>query len=94
MAERLRGRTIVITGGASGIGAALASGFAAEGANAVIADLNLEAADALVAEIRSSGGSASAVHVDVTDRDSVRAGISGRRRAATAGSTRTSTTRA
>ncbi len=69
MADRLRGRTIVITGGASGIGAALATGFAAEGANAVIADLNLEAADALVAEIRSTGGSASAVRVDVTDRE-------------------------
>ena len=76
MADRLRGRTIVVTGGASGIGAALATGFAAEGANAVIADLNLEAADALVAQIRSGGGSASAVRVDVTDRESVRTGIS------------------
>jgi meso-butanediol dehydrogenase/(S,S)-butanediol dehydrogenase/diacetyl reductase len=75
MTRRLEGRTIVVTGGASGIGAALASGFAAEGANAVIADLNLEAADALAAEITQSGGSASAVRVDVTDREAVRAGI-------------------
>jgi meso-butanediol dehydrogenase/(S,S)-butanediol dehydrogenase/diacetyl reductase len=75
MTRRLEGRTIVVTGGASGIGAALASGFAAEGANAVIADLNREAAEALAAEITQSGGSASAVRVDVTDREAVRAGI-------------------
>jgi meso-butanediol dehydrogenase/(S,S)-butanediol dehydrogenase/diacetyl reductase len=75
MTRRLEGRTIVVTGGASGIGAALAAGFAAEGANAVIADLNREAAEALAAEITQSGGSASAVRVDVTDREAVRAGI-------------------
>ena len=91
MADRLRGRTIVVTGGASGIGAALATGFAAEGANAVIADLNLEAADALVAEIRASGGSASAMRVDVTDRESVQP-ASPTPSSGTAGSTRTSTT--
>ena len=75
MTQRLDGRTIVVTGGASGIGAALAAGFAAEGANAVIADLNLDAAEALAAEIVASGGNASAVRVDVTDREAVRAGI-------------------
>ena len=80
MADRLSGRTIVVTGGASGIGAALATGFAAEGANVVIADLNVEAADALVAQIRSTGGSANAVRVDVTDRASVAAGIARRGR--------------
>ncbi|MET1043003.1 MAG: SDR family oxidoreductase [Microbacteriaceae bacterium] len=75
MTGRLDGRTIVVTGGASGIGAALASGFAAEGANAVIADVNIDAAEALAAEIATAGGSASAVRVDVTDRDAVTAGI-------------------
>ncbi len=75
MAGRLDGRTIVVTGGASGIGAALAIGFADEGANSVIADLNLDAAADVAARIQSSGGSASAVRVDVTDRASVRAGI-------------------
>ena len=75
MAGRLDGRTIVVTGGASGIGAALAVGFADEGATSVIADLNLDAADAVAVQIESSGGRASAVRVDVTDRASVRAGI-------------------
>jgi meso-butanediol dehydrogenase/(S,S)-butanediol dehydrogenase/diacetyl reductase len=76
MTRRLDGRTIIVTGGASGIGAAFARGFAAEGANVVIADLNLDAADALAADIASSGDAASAVRVDVTDREAVRAGIS------------------
>ncbi|KQV25579.1 MULTISPECIES: SDR family NAD(P)-dependent oxidoreductase [unclassified Microcella] len=75
MAGRLHGRTIIVTGGASGIGAALCEGFAAEGANAVIADLNLEAGQALADRIGDSGGSALAVKVDITDRDQVRAGI-------------------
>jgi meso-butanediol dehydrogenase/(S,S)-butanediol dehydrogenase/diacetyl reductase len=75
MTRRLDGRTIVVTGGASGIGAALASGFADEGANVVIADLNLDAAEALASEIAASGGSATAVRVDVTDREAVRRGI-------------------
>jgi meso-butanediol dehydrogenase/(S,S)-butanediol dehydrogenase/diacetyl reductase len=75
MTRRLDGRTIVVTGGASGIGAALASGFADEGANVVIADLNLDAAEAVASEIAASGGSASAVRVDVTDREAVRRGI-------------------
>ena len=75
MTRRLDGRTIVVTGGASGIGAAFATGFADEGANVVIADLNLDTAEALAADIASSGGSASAARVDVTDREAVRAGI-------------------
>lgn len=75
MVARLAGRTIVVTGGASGIGAALCEGFAAEGATAVIADLNLDAAQSLADTIVAAGGSASAVRVDVTDRASVQAGI-------------------
>lgn len=75
MAERLQGRTVIVTGGASGIGAALCEGFAAEGGNAVIADLNLEAAQALAESIVAAGGSALAVRVDVTDRAQVAAGI-------------------
>ncbi|MFC5788738.1 glucose 1-dehydrogenase [Agromyces tardus] len=75
MTARLAGRTIIVTGGASGIGAAICTGFAREGANVVIADLNLQAGEALAAELTSTGGVASAVRVDVSDRASVQAGI-------------------
>lgn len=75
MAGRLQGRTVIVTGGASGIGAALCEGFAAEGANAVIADIDLEAAQALAERITAAGGGAMAVRVDVTDRAQVAAGI-------------------
>ncbi len=75
MTRRLDNRTIVVTGGASGIGAAFARGFAGEGANVVITDVNLDAAEALAHEITARGERASAVRVDVTERDAVRAGI-------------------
>lgn len=48
---RFQGRTAVVTGGASGIGAAAARRFHAEGANVVIADLNDEGGRALAAEL-------------------------------------------
>ena len=71
----MTGRTVIVTGGASGIGAGIASALAGEGANVVIADLNLEAANAQAAKITQAGGQAIAAKVDVTDRASVIAGI-------------------
>jgi meso-butanediol dehydrogenase/(S,S)-butanediol dehydrogenase/diacetyl reductase len=73
--SRMTGRTVVITGGASGIGKGIANGLAAEGANVVIADLNLESAQAAAREIEAAGGNAIAAQVDVTKRASVVAGI-------------------
>jgi len=75
MSQRVAGKTAVVTGAASGIGAAIAAGLAAEGANVLIADLNLDAGQKLAASIVASGGSAIAARVDVTDRESVRSGI-------------------
>ena len=75
MAARMTGRTVIVTGGVSGIGAGIASGLAGEGANVVIADLNLEAAQAQAEKIIQAGGQAIAIKVDVTDRASVIAGI-------------------
>jgi meso-butanediol dehydrogenase/(S,S)-butanediol dehydrogenase/diacetyl reductase len=75
MGERVLDRTIIVTGAASGIGAAIARGLAAEGAHVVIADLNLDAGEAVAAEIASTGGSAIALRVDVTDRASVAGAI-------------------
>jgi NAD(P)-dependent dehydrogenase (short-subunit alcohol dehydrogenase family) len=64
---RLEDRVAIITGGAQGIGAAYARGFAAEGAKVVIADI--APANALVEEITAAGGVAIAVDTDVTDED-------------------------
>lgn len=75
MSARLAGRTIVVTGGASGIGAAISMGFASEGANIVIADVDLDAGRAIAEAIEAVGGSACATRVDVTDRAAVSAGI-------------------
>lgn len=75
MGKRVNGRTIIVTGSASGIGAAIAKGCAREGANLVIADLDEIAAKGVAREIVEAGGRAIAVRVDVTDRASVVAGI-------------------
>ncbi|WNG83812.1 3-oxoacyl-ACP reductase FabG [Mycobacterium sp. ITM-2016-00316] len=68
----LDGRTAVITGGAQGIGFAIAERFVAEGARVVLGDLNPEATDAAVTAL---GGSAvaTAVRCDVTDAGQVEA---------------------
>ena len=75
MGSRMAGRTVIVTGGASGIGLGISTGLAAEGANLVIADLNLEDAQKAADAITHAGGNAIAAHVDVTKRASVAAGI-------------------
>lgn len=72
---RLRGTTCVVTGGAQGIGKAIAVRLADEGAGVCIADVNDAAAVATAKEIGSKGGRAAAQHCDVADRASVRATI-------------------
>lgn len=67
MGTRLAGKVCVITGAGSGIGQATARLFAAEGARVVVADIDLEAAQATVDDITKSGGEAFAELVDVTD---------------------------
>jgi len=57
----------VITGAGSGIGRATAQLFAGEGARVVIADLNKEAGEAVVSEIRDLGGRAAFERADVTN---------------------------
>jgi len=61
------GKVAVITGAARGTGAAYARGFAAAGADVVIADIRDDEGRAVEAEIRGAGGNAVYVTVDVTD---------------------------
>jgi glucose 1-dehydrogenase len=67
---RLAGKTAIVTGGGSGIGRAIAIGFAAEGARVAVADIAGERAHAVAEEI---GSEAIAVQVDVSLRDQVQA---------------------
>ena len=71
----LRGKSAIITGAASGIGREIALTFAREGARVAIADLRLETAESTAQEIRSAGGEAIAIAMDVTDEAAVRAGV-------------------
>jgi NAD(P)-dependent dehydrogenase (short-subunit alcohol dehydrogenase family) len=65
MEERLRGKVAIVTGAGSGLGAAAAARFAAEGAAVLCADLAEEGALAVAREIEAGGGEASAIAVDV-----------------------------
>jgi 3-oxoacyl-[acyl-carrier protein] reductase len=70
---RLHGKTAIITGAGSGIGRATARSFAGNGATVGVADIDADAAKQVASEIESDGGSAQALHVDVSDPESVTA---------------------
>jgi len=72
---RLKDKVAIVTGAASGIGKEIAIVYAREGAKVAIADLNKSAADATAAELRSDGGQAMGVAMDVTDERAVSAGV-------------------
>ena len=65
----LQNHIAVVTGAASGIGRAIALGYAREGAQVVLLDMNEKAAAEAAREIRSSGGKAESFVLDVTQRD-------------------------
>lgn len=66
------GKSVVVTGAAGGIGAAIARRFAAQGARVVVADIDVEAAKSLAADI---GAEAVGVAADVRDASQVRAAV-------------------
>lgn len=69
MCKRLEGKVALITGGASGMGAAQARLFAAEGAAVCVADINDEKGQTMVDEIVQAGGRAIFCHLDVLDAE-------------------------
>src|SRR3990172_9749161 len=70
--RRLENRTALITGANRGIGHAVARAYAAEGATVLLAARNEAALAGLAREIRSAGGEAHVLTVDLEDAGSVR----------------------
>lgn len=68
---RLEEKVAIITGGGRGIGKAVALGFAKEGANIVIAEMDLEPANEVVEEIKVFGREAIAIKTDVSNPEDV-----------------------
>jgi NAD(P)-dependent dehydrogenase (short-subunit alcohol dehydrogenase family) len=71
--RELKNKVVVITGGASGIGRALADRFAAEGAKIVLADIEPKALEEAAVELRAGGTMVLAVPTDVSKREQVQA---------------------
>lgn len=67
--NRLEGKVAIVTGAASGIGAASARVLAGEGAKVACADINAEGAEANAKQISEAGGEAFGLRLDVTDPD-------------------------
>ncbi len=65
------GKVGLITGGGSGMGAAVAQGFARRGGASVVVDVNVARADAIVAGIANEGGKALAVRADITKPEEI-----------------------
>jgi NADP-dependent 3-hydroxy acid dehydrogenase YdfG len=73
MTDHLTGKSIVITGAGGGFGRLVSLKAAARGAQITCGDIDLAAAEAVVAEVKAAGGTAQAVRVDVTRLAEVKA---------------------
>ncbi|OYU20441.1 MAG: short-chain dehydrogenase [Rhodobacteraceae bacterium PARR1] len=66
---RFQDKTVIVTGGAGGIGAAIATRFASEGAQVIVTDMLAEGAEAVADAIRATGGRARAFAADISTAD-------------------------
>ena len=71
MDMKLKGKTAIVTGGARGIGRGVVLGLAREGANVVVDDIDLEAANIVAQEAQVLGCQSLAVGADVTSASEV-----------------------
>ena len=69
---KLQNKVAIVTGGGSGIGRGICLRYGQEGAKVVVADLNIDNAEKVAREIKTAGGTALAVRVDVTKLDDVK----------------------
>ena len=72
---RLAGKHILITGGAQGMGAAVAHDYAAQGAKVCVGDVNVDGAAEVAQEIRDKGGVATHVRLDVASEEDATAAV-------------------
>ena len=70
MADQFKDRVVIVTGGSRGLGRAMSTGFAAEGAKVVVASRKLDSCREVVGEIESAGGEALALFCTSFDEGS------------------------
>jgi 2-hydroxycyclohexanecarboxyl-CoA dehydrogenase len=70
---RFQDKVVVVTGAAGGIGTAVATRFASEGARVVVTDVNVEGVAVTAAAIRASGGNARGVTEDISKAEGCKA---------------------
>lgn len=75
MSDRFAGKSVIVTGAASGIGRATAVRLAAEGGRVACLDVSADGADEAAAAIRASGGDAFGLRCDVSDVEQVRSAV-------------------